>query len=217
MFSQRPYTVRVFNLVEPVTTFYHDLIPFWESKGWQVEVVISRAEYRAGRERKWISDRTRLRWTPAFGLKARGRLSKSIIMLAYVISGVLVSLFGGRVDLNLFLSQPPMFFCWGGILRRLRRQPYQITLMDLYPDVAVQAGMLPAEGTLTRLADQALTLWFTAVRWDHSDRSLHEESPAESRCSGEKHSRHPKLGRPGQYCTFAACRKPFPPTNGLAR
>ncbi|MCB9140016.1 MAG: glycosyltransferase family 4 protein [Caldilineaceae bacterium] len=151
MASSHPHTIRLFNTVEPVTTFYRDLIPYWEERGWQVEVVISRAEYRAGRDKTWISDKTIVRRTPALGLKAKGRPAKMAIMLSYLTFGMIYSLFGRNVDRNVFLTQPPLFFVWGVVLKKLRRQPYFIVLMDLYPDVAIEDGLLAPGGLVARL------------------------------------------------------------------
>ncbi len=151
--TDRPsFRLRIFNLVEPVTSMYPDLIPYWRSLGWQVEVVISRAQYRSGRPKHWATSCSRVHWTPNFGLQPRRPFDKLIIMLAYVIYAGFLSLFGPRVDHNLFLTQPPLFFVWGVLLQRLRRQPYTIVLMDLYPDVAIQAGLLAKEGLITGLS-----------------------------------------------------------------
>jgi colanic acid biosynthesis glycosyl transferase WcaI len=148
--SMRKFTVRLFNTVEPVTTFYRDLIPYWEQRGWQVHVVISRVVYRVGRDEAWRSSQTKVRYTPAWELTAQGRLPKLFIMLAYIFFAALFSLFGPRVDRNVFLTQPPLFFIWGWVLQKLRRQPYYIVLMDLYPDVAIQDGLLAERSLLTR-------------------------------------------------------------------
>ena len=181
--KDRPFTVRFFNTVEPVAPLYRDLIPYWISSGWRVEVVMSRAEYRADSNREWLTERVapaahdvtkrysskkksshenkisshsstervKIRWTPSFGLKARKKAAKSIIMAAYVTVAAFKSLFGPTVDRNIFLTQPPLFFVWGVILKKLRRQPYFIVLMDLYPDVVIQAKLLKAGSFMAKM------------------------------------------------------------------
>ena len=145
--DNRPFTVRLFNTFVPaVTTFYKDLVPYWEALGWRVEVVVSRAEYRAGRSKAWMSPETQVRWTTSFGMDAQGRLSKLIIMLTYIVSAAFYSLFGAHADRNLFITHPPLFYLWGYILRLLRKEPYYVVLMDLYPEVAIQDGLF-AEGS----------------------------------------------------------------------
>ena len=152
----RPFTIRLLNTVEPVNTFYHDLIPYWEEQGWQVEVIISRAQYRSGRQTTWIGEGTRVHWTTNLGQVTDTRFGKFLIMLAYVFSAILRTLAGPAVDRNLFLTQPPLFYLWGYALKRIRRQPYFIVLMDIYPDIAVQAGLFKIDSLpdrfLTRLA-----------------------------------------------------------------
>ncbi len=151
MVDRSAFTLRIFNMVEPVTSMYPDLIPYWQSLGWQVEVVLSRAQYRTNRPEYWINNCSRVHWTPGFGHQHGRPLGRLLIMLAYIIYATLLSLFGPKVDHNLFLTQPPLFFAWGAMLQRLRHQPYTIVLMDLYPDVTIQAGFLAKGGLIAAL------------------------------------------------------------------
>jgi glycosyltransferase involved in cell wall biosynthesis len=143
--------VRIFNTVEPVAPLYRDLIPHWLALGWRVEVMMSRAEYRANSDKVWLTKGVKIRWIPGFGLKAHKKGAKFIIMLSYFVFTSLKSLFGQDVDRNLFLTQPPLFFLWGAILKKLRKQPYFVVLMDLYPDVAIQAKLLRAGSFFAKL------------------------------------------------------------------
>lgn len=146
-----PFTVRLFNTYEPVTSFYQDLIPYWSAEGWHVEVVISKALYRAGRDKKrWLLPSVRVYETPNFGLGGNGRFSKFIVMLSYIVFAIWHTLISRSVDRNLFLTQPPLFFSWGWVLRAIRRQPYFIVLMDLYPDVAIRDQVFATNGLLPR-------------------------------------------------------------------
>ena len=102
MAAAHALTARLFNTFEPVTTFYRDLFPHWVEQGWQVEAVISRAEYRPGRERNWAEEGVSVRWMPGARLKATGRLNKFLIMILYVLGAAVHTLFGPAVDRNLF-------------------------------------------------------------------------------------------------------------------
>jgi colanic acid biosynthesis glycosyl transferase WcaI len=148
--TSRPFTVRLFNIVEPVNTFYRDLIPYWEAQGWQVKVIISRAQYRLGRQTDWMGKNTKVYWTANLGQAMDSRFGKLIIMIAYVLSAVTNTLLGQSVDRNLFLTQPPLFYLWGYILKLVRNQSYFIVLMDIYPDIAIQAGLLKENSLLAR-------------------------------------------------------------------
>lgn len=147
---------RLFNTYEPVTTIYRDLLPDWVNLGWQVEVVISKAKYRSGRDRSWCKDGVRAYETPNLGLRPDKPVSKLIIMMLYVMAAALHSLWGRTVDVNLFLTQPPLFFIWGYVLKKLRGQSYCVVLMDLYPHIAVQAGALSEKAIYTRIMSTAV-------------------------------------------------------------
>ncbi len=162
--------VRFFNTYEPVTTFYRDLLPSLAAAGMTSEVVMSAAEYRAGRgrleEAPGLADVTITR-IPCGLSAASSRIGKLWVMLSYMIGAAVLSLFGGKRRLNFFLTQPPLFALWGYVLKRLRGQPYCCLVMDLYPDLAVRDGMLSAASPVTR--------WLTRlsrVALNHADAVL---------------------------------------------
>jgi colanic acid biosynthesis glycosyl transferase WcaI len=143
--------IRFFNTYEPVSPFYRDLLPSLVAQGFGVELIISRAEYRPGRVRLDALPgfaRVKIHRTPALPLTA-GRMAKLLNMAGYLL-GAAGTLFRPHVDLNLFLTQPPLFAAWGRLLKRVRGQPYACLVMDLYPDVAVQDGFLKSIGWITK-------------------------------------------------------------------
>jgi colanic acid biosynthesis glycosyl transferase WcaI len=146
--------IRIYNTFEPVTSFYRDLLPFLAEQGVKVQVVASSAEYRIGRARlkEWLCHpNIQVRFIPAGIDSTTSRSRKAWIMLTYIIGAVLCTLFGRPTDLNFYLTQPPLFSIWGYVLKILRRQPYCCLVMDIYPDLAVQEGMLAPASPLTRL------------------------------------------------------------------
>lgn len=149
--------IRLFNTFEPVTTFYRDLFPYWLAHGWEIEVMMSRARYRADRMRTWEREDVRIHWTPGAGLQATNQFNKLLIMLLYILSAVVRTLVGPRVDHNIFLTQPPLFYLWGRILQLLRKQPYSVVIMDLHPDLFVQAGIMSENALTTRLLRRLAT------------------------------------------------------------
>ena len=146
--------IRLFNTVTPVNTFYHDLIPCLEQAGSCLEVVISRAEYRPGRENTWRGEQTEVHWTPTWGTSMNGRVGRLFILVAYILSAAAHTLIGHEVDYNVFLTQPPLFYVWGYFLKRLRHQPYFVVIMDLYPDVALEAAKLNADSRIARFLNR---------------------------------------------------------------
>jgi putative colanic acid biosynthesis glycosyltransferase WcaI len=144
--------IRFFNTFEPGGSFYRDLLPLLAEQGVTVEVVVSQAEYRTGRQaldQTLNHPKIHIAYIPVGPIGAKGR--KAWVHLSYMIGAAIRSLFGSTVDLNFFLTQPPLFQIWGYLLKLIRRQAYCILVMDLYPDFAVKAGLLGKEAYSTRV------------------------------------------------------------------
>jgi glycosyltransferase involved in cell wall biosynthesis len=162
--------IRCFNTYEPVTTLYRDLLPCLGEAGFSVEVLISAAEYRSSRPP--LSEvinypNVRITYLPAGGVLPTGRLQKVWLMFAYMVSAGFTSLFSPSVDMNFFLTQPPLFGLWGWMLKIFRGQPYICLLMDIYPDVAVQDGVLKKDSFWVR----AFT-FLTRITWQHAHKVI---------------------------------------------
>jgi len=146
--------IRFLNTYEPVSPTYRDLLPFLAERGVEVEVVVSSAEYRAGRaclEDTLNHPKIRISRTGSGWMRLTGSWQKLWIMLSYMFNGVGFTLFGRPVDLNVFLTQPPLFSLWGYVLKLIRRQAYYCLVMDIYPEVAIQAGVLRRGSLSARL------------------------------------------------------------------
>lgn len=145
--------VRFFNIVEPVTSFFRDLVPYLAQQGVHSDVVISGTEYRT--ERTGLNEilehpYVRIKQIPAgFSAMPRGPF-KLWIMFSYTIGASLVSLFGHKTQVNFFLTQPPLYSVWGYVLKFIRGQRYGCLLMDVYPDVAIRDGLLKDNSVLAR-------------------------------------------------------------------
>ena len=147
--------IRFFSAYElAMATFYSDLLPHLAAAGHRVEVVISRAEYRAGRRLEDIpghGDRLRVYRTANFGLQPAGTLRSALVMAIYLVHMARHTQLGARKDRNVFLSTPPLLPLWGYVLSRLRRQPYSCIVMDVYPELFVAYGRLRRDALLTRV------------------------------------------------------------------
>lgn len=149
--------VRFFNTFEPVVPLFDELLPFLACRGHNVEAVISGGTYRRS-DSRCISQPNYIRRIPTAGSKKLGlRLQKSSTHLTYAFSAGIYSAFAAKADLNVFLTQPPMFMAWGRLLNLTGRGSYLCHVMDLYPWIAFQAGVLPASGVAARMLVAAAT------------------------------------------------------------
>jgi colanic acid biosynthesis glycosyl transferase WcaI len=145
--------IRFFNTYEPVSPTYRDLLPFLAQQGISVEVMVSSYEYRPGRkplEESLSHPLIEVIRMPGPSGVVKSRLQKLWATTIFAVVAPLRALFGRSVDLNFFFTQPPLFSLWGIIFRLFRGQPYLYQVMDVYPDVAVQNGMLDKDAFSTR-------------------------------------------------------------------
>lgn len=143
-----------------MVTFYSDVVPFIATTGHEVEVIISKADYRPGRNlEKAIGqvEGVKVSRTVNLGLQANSKLKTVLVMLAYLVHVAVYTLLGRGVDRNVFLTTPPLLPLWGYILWKVRRQPYYIVVMDMYPDLVVEYGKMPRDAFLTRFLDRLST------------------------------------------------------------
>ena len=159
--------IRFFNTYEPVSPLYRDLFPALLEQGAEIEVVISKAEYRKGRDLVGCFQQTpgiRFIRTINLGKHAyEGAWAKVLVMVLYAIHGALYALLGPGVDKNVFLTQPPFFTTLGVLLSRLRGQPYYWITMDIQPEMSIALG-LESQGALwTRFSK-----WLSMLAFRHA-------------------------------------------------
>mgnify|MGYP000618773380 CR=1 FL=1 len=152
--------IRFFNTYEPVSAFYRDLIPHLATADLvtgdlEIEIVVSKTEYR---KRADLTDlfgpftNVTVTKTPNLGLHAhQGTVAKAIVTLLYTVWAASYALFGPRVDVNVFLSQPPMIPLLGYLLAFLRRQPYFSVVMDVQPQISIALGLVKETNLLVRV------------------------------------------------------------------
>ena len=159
--------LRFFNTYEPVSPFYRDVLPALIEADAKVEVVISKAEYRKGRDLIGFFQETKgIRFirTANLGKHAYGGIAaKLLIMLLYAVRGGLYALFGPGVDKNIFLTQPPFFAAFGVLLKRLRGQPYYYITMDIQPEMSVALGLANEHSLTTRFSG-----WLSKLAFRHA-------------------------------------------------
>lgn len=149
--------IRFFNTYEPVVPFYQELLPYLAARGHQVKALVARQAYRNdGRAaNEWMS---RLHTLSA--QRATHPFARASTHASYAFVASCVSALSKQVDVNVFLTQPPLFNSWGLFLKLARRQPYVCHVMDLYPWVGFAAGVIQESSrlgsTLEHLAVEAL-------------------------------------------------------------
>lgn len=152
--------VRFFNTYEPVVPLFRDLVPALTRRGAEVQIVVSSASYRTGQPLREFFEHqpdVRVVEAPSLGSLQARRFGKLRVMLGYVGFAIPASLFGRGVDLNVFLSQPPLFSIWGSTLRVIRQQRYVCMLMDLYPHLLVELGFMHRGSLRARIAHTAMS------------------------------------------------------------
>lgn len=146
--------IRFFNIVEVVNTFFRDLPAYLGDRGADVEIHVSSAQYREGREPLHEAiqhPRVQVRYVNVGTNYKTSALRRVWVYVHYIGTVMRRTLFGPTADVNFFLTQPPLFSLWGLILQRVRRQPYIVLIMDLYPEVVAAHGSLSQDGLLYRV------------------------------------------------------------------
>lgn len=162
-----PNRLRFLSTFEPATSFYRDLLPFLAAAGAEVEVVLSRAEYRGGRPQlaeALQGTGVRVTTVSAGLTDPVSPTEKLRVMASYLMGTVTRTLVGRRADVNVFFSTPPLFAMWGMALRGIRRQRYVCIVQDVYPDVLVQDGALAEHSLIARAMR-----WLSRLIWRRAD------------------------------------------------
>jgi hypothetical protein len=146
--------IRFLAAVEPGVPFYRDLLPALAAAGADVELMITDTSYRGGRES--LADQLReagvtVNTVHVPGGGRRG-WRRGLVYAGFSIIAALRTVFGPAVNMNVFLTQPPLFYVLGLLARLLRGQRYAVVVMDIYPDVAVLAGVVRRNGFIHRVA-----------------------------------------------------------------
>jgi putative colanic acid biosynthesis glycosyltransferase WcaI len=142
--------IRYFNTYEPVVPLFQEILPEIEKEGNEIEIVIAKQKYR----KENLSTPLKTKRISTIGpQKISGRAGKAIVGISYAVGAAQYALTGKKVDLNVFLTQPPVFNVIGQIVKKIRRQEYICHIMDLYPWIAIRAGVIAKEGTITKLLE----------------------------------------------------------------
>jgi glycosyltransferase involved in cell wall biosynthesis len=117
--------------------------------GHKVTVVASPVNYSTGRPSSYISDgqvddkkRLRIICAPTLNTLSKSFILRTIAYLAFMVTSTIVALRVPNVDLVMGTS-PPIFQALSAyVVSRLRRRPLLIEIRDLWPDFAIDIGVL---------------------------------------------------------------------------
>ncbi len=137
-----------------------DLVRGLAEEGHAVRVICGRRTY-AGAGLAFPSDPPRAEVVRTAGTPfALTRLKRVTSYLSYLSGAALHSLLGPRPDLILTLTSPPGLSAIGALVKFLGRARHFIWEMDVYPDIAVDLGVIGARSWVTRLVG----FWLDAAR-----------------------------------------------------
>lgn len=88
-------------------------------------------------------------WGPSFG--RRSLPGYFLDMISFCVIASLRAMFAPKADTVVFLTNPPLFSLLGVVAKKIRGERFVYVLMDVYPDIAVQGGILRKGGIAERI------------------------------------------------------------------
>jgi colanic acid biosynthesis glycosyl transferase WcaI len=131
-----------------------DLAEHLVAEGYDVEVLASRARYRAGQVSAPAREEmngVRVTRLSATGFGRGTHLGRIADYASFYLEVLVKLLVGRRYDGVIFLTTPPFISLLGRVARALRGQRYAIWSMDLHPEAEVAAGMLRPRSIAARV------------------------------------------------------------------
>lgn len=142
---RRP-TIRFINTFSPVVPLYEEIFPRLIENGIEPNALVCKGTYREGSGcgKEYLGRFWETVWVPP-----PLRSSKRWCGLFYFVLGA-VRLIKSTANLNVMLTQPPLFFILGALVSKITKTPYIIHVMDMYPELLSVAGRLKSDGVVMR-------------------------------------------------------------------
>ena len=146
-----------------------DIAFYLSSQGHQVSVITSRGRYAGGGQSSFSAKEIvkgvsiRRVWSPSLGKGST--LERFLDQTCFAVGATIAALFARRADTVVVLTNPPLLAVLGLVLRRLKGERFVYVVMDLYPDVAIRAGLLKARSISARMMS-----WVTGMTIKGADR-----------------------------------------------
>jgi glycosyltransferase involved in cell wall biosynthesis len=147
----------------PTGQYLCDLTRHLAANGHEVTVICSGGAYAKADAAGSEPPPVRIIRVPGTRFK-RGTLSRLISYSAFFAGVLWHQMRVPRPDIVLTMTTPPLLSVAGWILKMLRGSRHFIWEMDLFPDVLVTVGALPANGLVTRILG-----WISDSARRHSD------------------------------------------------
>ncbi len=138
--------IRLYNTFELVIPLWKNLVAKFAGKNVEVEAVVSGGVYRKNHERGDIY--LKFLWIPSFLKK------KKIWCHIFYYLTAPFSILRRKSSLNIFFTQPPLFFIVGSFFSRLVKTPYIIHVMDMHPDMLGALNIVSKESFAYRFLDR---------------------------------------------------------------
>jgi glycosyltransferase involved in cell wall biosynthesis len=150
-----------------VSQIIGDLAFHLAEQGHNVEAVATSGHYEGGGRplprRQTVRGVSICRvWGPSLGKGSI--LSRLADLGSYSIGSIAHALTAPRADKVLVLTNPPMYGLVGVLLWYARREPYVHVIMDLYPEAAIQAGLIRPRGIAARVLRRLTRLTLRKAR-----------------------------------------------------
>jgi colanic acid biosynthesis glycosyl transferase WcaI len=142
--------------IAPTGQLLTDLARHLSAEGHQVTVVCAATQYGADISTE-PEPAVRILRTGALPF-ARGKVARSLSYVSFLCGAAWKALSTGKHDLVVTLTTPPGLSVLGTILKLLRGSRHYIWEMDIYPDVAVDLGVMKAGSWAARFLGAVLDL-----------------------------------------------------------
>ncbi len=125
-----------------------DLAKALEQRGWEVWIAGTRADPKVAKSE--TLDGVHFVRSLAPGISKQSLRSRALALPATWLAMLRAAQACPRPDVLVTMTDPPLSVCAGAILSRLTRSRHVHWCQDLYPQVAVAAGMLRPQGAIAR-------------------------------------------------------------------
>ena len=141
--------------VSAVSQLVSDLAFYLSSEGMEVSVICSRGKYTGGNrtnlKKEEVVQGVKIKrvYSPSFGKKSL--LVRLLDYISFTIFSSIQALLSRKVDIVILLTNPPLFSLLGVLLKIVKNEKFVYIVEDVYPDIAIQYGILKDKSILAQV------------------------------------------------------------------